>query len=91
MSKEVLVKKIMEQSGLSKKEASDAIGNVLNGIEGVLSDGGQVTLTGFGKFSVTDIPARQGRNPRTGEPMDIKAYRKIGFKVGSKLKSSVNM
>ena len=86
----MLVNKMVEQSGISKKEASEAIGQVLSGIEGVLSSGESVTLVGFGKFSVTDIQARQGRNPQTGEPMDIKAYRKVGFKVGSNLKAAVN-
>ena len=51
---------------------------------------GRLSLTGFGTFSVTDRPARQGRNPRTGEPKAIPASKAPKFKAGKKLKDSVN-
>lgn len=90
MSKENLVNAIMTESGVSKKVAEDAVKMVTSGIEQALKAGQDVSLIGFGKFEVKEMPARTGRNPQTGEEMKIPAKKAVKFKVGQKLKSAVN-
>ncbi len=90
LSKSALVEKIAERAELSKKDAGEALEAVLWAVEGELTTGGDVTLTGFGKFSVSERAARTGVNPRTGEKMQIAAARVPRFTPGSKLKESVN-
>ncbi|MEM7697342.1 MAG: HU family DNA-binding protein [Verrucomicrobiota bacterium] len=73
----------------SKKAAEDAVKAVLDSIaEGIKSDG-NVQLLGFGTFTVRERAARTGRNPQTGEEMQIKASKSVGFKVASGIKSSL--
>ena len=74
----------------SKREAEDAVEAVISGIQDVLRSGGEVNLTGFGKFHVAQRGARQGKHPRTGEPIHIPASRVPRFNAGSKLKQAVN-
>ena len=73
----------------SKKAAADAVDAVLEGIESTLKGGGEISFTGFGKFSVAERGARQGVHPRTGEPIQIAASRVPKFTAGSKLKASL--
>jgi DNA-binding protein HU-beta len=73
----------------SKKQAGDALEAILDAIADTLAGGGEVTLTGFGKFSVADRGARQGVNPRTGERITIQASRAPKFTAGAALKSRV--
>ena len=73
----------------TKKAASDAVEEVLNGITEVLSSGGDVNFTGFGKFSVAERGPRQGVNPRTGERITIAGGRVPKFSAGAGLKSKV--
>ena len=74
----------------SKREAEDAVEAVISNIQAVLQSGGEVNLTGFGKFHVAQRGARQGKHPRTGEPIHIPASRVPRFNAGSKLKQAVN-
>jgi DNA-binding protein HU-beta len=90
MNKAEFVDQIAKKADLSRREAETAIDAALNTIEEQLSRGGEITLTGFGKFHVADRGARQGRNPQTGEPIQIKASRVARFSAGSKLKQVVN-
>ena len=74
----------------SKREAEDAVEAVIDTIQDVLRNGGEVNLTGFGKFHVAQRGARQGKHPRTGETIQIAASRVPRFSAGSKLKQAVN-
>ena len=70
-------------------EAAKAVDAVLDSLQEVLSRGGEVNFTGFGKFTVADRSARQGVNPQTGEKIQIAASRVPRFSAGSSLKSAV--
>lgn len=90
MNKTELVDRIAEKADLSRREAESAVDAALKTIEEQLARGGEITLTGFGKFHVADRSARQGRNPQTGATIEIKASRVPRFSAGSKLKQVVN-
>ena len=90
LTKSGLIDKVAERADLSKKDATEAVEAILWAIEGELSLGSDVNITGFGKFTVSDRAARQGVNPRTGEKIMIKASRVPRFTPGSKLKELVN-
>ena len=89
MTKNEFVDQVAERSGLGKGEATKAVDAVLESLQEVLSRGGEVNFTGFGKFSVADRSARQGVNPQTGEKIQIAASRVPRFSAGSSLKSAV--
>ena len=89
MTKAEFVDQVAQESGLAKGDASKAVDAVLDTIQEVLSRGGDINLTGFGKFSVADRGARQGVNPQTGERIQIAATRVPRFSAGSSLKSAV--
>lgn len=90
LTKSGLVDKVVEKTTMRKSDANDAVEAVLWAIEGELKQGNDVSITGFGKFSVSERAARQGVNPRTGEKMKIAAARVPRFTPGSKLKEAVN-
>lgn len=90
MNKQELIGEVAEVSGLSKGDASKAVEAVFGTITGALTKGEEVRLVGFGTFSVSKRKASTGRNPRTGEPMTIKASAQPKFKPGKLLKDSVN-
>lgn len=90
MNKQELIGAVAEASGLSKGDASKAVEGVFDAISGALKKGDEVRLVGFGTFSVSKRKASQGRNPRTGEPMAIKASSQPKFKAGKGLKDAVN-
>jgi DNA-binding protein HU-beta len=90
VNKTELVERIAQKSDLSRKDAEVAVDAALKTIEEQLANGGEITLTGFGKFHVADRGARMGRNPQTGAPIEIKASRVPRFSAGSKLKQVVN-
>jgi DNA-binding protein HU-beta len=90
MNKAEFVEQVAEKTDLSRRQAELAIDATLKTIEEQLARGSEITLTGFGKFHVADRAARQGRNPQTGQPIDIKASRVPRFSAGSKLKQTVN-
>jgi DNA-binding protein HU-beta len=89
MTKNEFVDKVAGQSGLSKKDAGNAVDAVISSIEDALRSGQDVNFTGFGKFHVAERGAREGRNPRTGETMTIAASRVPRFTAGSGLKKAV--
>ena len=89
MTKSEFVDKVASDFG-SKREAADAVEAVINGIQDVLGSGGEVALTGFGKFHVAQRGAREGKHPRTGQPIHIRASRVPRFSAGAKLKQAVN-
>ena len=90
MNKGELIDAVAAAASLSKNDASDAVDGVLNTITQALKGGDSVSLVGFGTFAVKARAARTGRNPRTGEPIQIKASNVPGFKAGKGLKDAVN-
>ena len=90
MNKGDLIENVADEAGLSKADASRAVDAIIGAITGALKGGNQVSLVGFGTFSVKKRAARQGRNPRTGETIQIKASNVPGFKAGKALKDAVN-
>ena len=90
MNKTELIDAVAEGADISKAAATRALDTMLDSISKSLASGNQVTLVGFGTFSVKDRAARTGRNPRTGEPIDIPAAKVPGFKAGKALKDAVN-
>lgn len=90
MNKNDLIADVAGSTGLSKADATRAVDSVFDAIEGALRRGDEVRLVGFGTFSVTHRQATTGRNPRTGEPIQIPASNQPKFKAGKGLKSSVN-
>ena len=89
MTKQEFVDQVANSSGLGKSEAGKAVDAVLDTIQETLSRGGEVSFTGFGKFTVADRGARQGVNPQTGERIQIAASRVPRFSAGSALKTAV--
>ena len=89
MTKSDFVDQVAQQSGLSKKDAGSAVDAVLSTIETTLKGGDEVSFTGFGKFHVASRGAREGRNPRTGESMQIAATKVPRFTAGSGLKKAI--
>ena len=89
-NKNDLIGAVAETSGLSKSDASSAVEGVFDAITKSLSKGDEVRLVGFGTFSVAKRKASTGRNPRTGEPMNIPASNQPTFKAGKGLKDAVN-
>ena len=90
MNKNDLAAYVAEETGLAKADASKAVDAVLEGIADALKDGTEVRLVGFGTFAVAERAASEGRNPRTGEKIDIPASRQPKFKAGKALKDAVN-
>ena len=90
MNKGELIDSVASQTNLSKADAGRAVDAMIDAIEGTLKVGNTVSLVGFGTFSVKSRAARQGRNPRTGETIQIKASRVPSFKAGKALKDAVN-
>ena len=90
MNKNELVAAVAEATELSKRDAGNAVDATLAAIEGAMAKGDEVRLVGFGTFSVAKRKASTGRNPRTGEPMNIPASNQPKFKAGKALKDAVN-
>ena len=90
MNKGDLVDNVAENAGLSKQQAESAVSAVLEAIEESLKNDDKVSLIGFGTFSVNERAARTGRNPKTGESIQIAAKKVIKFKPGKALAESVN-
>ncbi len=90
MNKNDLVSAVATQAGLSKADATKAVDGVFGSITGALKGGGEVRVVGFGTFSVANRKATTGRNPRTGETIQIPASRQPKFKAGKGLKDAVN-
>jgi DNA-binding protein HU-beta len=90
MNKSQLVEAVASDSGLSKTDSSRAIESLLDTVTKTLKKGDEVSITGFGKFSVVKRAARQGVNPRTGERVKIKASKAPKFSAGAALKQAVS-
>ena len=90
MNKGDLIDSVADHSGLTKADASKAVDAVLDTVTGALKKGDKVTLPGFGTFSTSKRAARSGRNPATGQTIQIKAKTVAKFKAGSKLTEAVN-
>ena len=90
MNKNDLVAAVAQATGTSKADAAKAVDGVFDAITGALKSGDSVQLVGFGSFSVANRAARQGRNPRTGETIQIAASKQPKFKAGKALKDAVN-
>lgn len=89
MTKAELVARLAEQIGSSKAAAEKTLDAFLASVEDTLAKEGKLTLTGFGTFLVEARQARKGRNPRTGEVIEIPASKVVKFRVGKQLKDSV--
>ena len=90
MNKSELMNHIADEHSITKIEAEKVIDRFTSSIISALSKGKEISLMGFGSFSVSKVAARAGRNPRTGETIQIAAYNQPRFKVGQKLKNAVN-
>lgn len=90
MNKGEFVSFIAEKEGCSKAEAEKVIDVFTNSVVSALGKGEKINLVGFGSYSVHPVAGRDGRNPRTGEPLKIPAYNQPKFKVGEKLKKACN-
>jgi DNA-binding protein HU-beta len=89
INKTELARAVADETGLTNGQAKEAIEATLEHIANELGSGNEVTLPGFGKFAVSERAARLGRNPQTGEPMEIKASRVPRFSAASALKTTV--
>ena len=90
MNKAELIDAIADSADLSKASASRALDAVIDSVTNALKSGDQVSLVGFGTFAVKERSARTGRNPQTGQPIEIAAAKVPGFKPGKALKDAVN-
>lgn len=90
MNKTELVASMAQRSGLTKKDSEKALNSFFESVEQALVEGDRVQLIGFGTFEVKERAARKGRNPQTGEEIDIPASKAPGFKAGKSLKDAVN-
>ena len=90
MNKTELVAAMAEQAEMTKKDAEKALTAFTEVVAKELKNGGKVQLVGFGNFEVSERPAREGRNPRTGETMTIAASKTPKFKPGKALKDEIN-
>ena len=90
MNKNDLIAAVAGNSGLSKADAAKAVDGMVDAITTALKSGTEVRLVGFGTFSISRRSATTGRNPRTGETIQIKASNQPKFKAGKALKAAVN-
>jgi|TARA_B100000161_G_C33238917_1_gene276168 DNA-binding protein HU-beta len=90
LNKQELIDNMAESADISKAAAGRALDAMIDSISGALKKGDSLTLVGFGTFSVRSRAARAGRNPKTGETIQIKASKVPAFKAGKALKEAVN-
>ena len=90
MKKSEIVDAISEKAGLTKSDASKAYDALVEVFTEELKKGNKISIVGFGTFAVSERAAREGRNPRTGETVQIAARRAVTFKPGAALKEAVN-
>jgi len=84
-----LIDHVASEAGVEKSAAKKAVEAVFAGIVEAAKKGEEVSLPGFGKFKVKDSPARQGRNPSSGETIEIAASRKLGFSPAKQVKDAL--
>jgi DNA-binding protein HU-beta len=90
MNKSELIEHIAKSADISKSSAGRALDAAIEAIETALKDGQEVTLVGFGSFYVSERAARTGRNPRTGDAIEIEAAKVPKFRPGKALRDSIN-
>jgi len=90
LNKTELIGQVAAETGMTKKDAEKVVNAFFATVEGALKAGEKVQLVGFGTFEVRSRQARKGRNPRTGEEINIPATRIPAFKVGKALKDAVD-
>jgi len=90
MNKSELIDAVASEAGLSKADAARALNAATDAITSAMASGNGVQLTGFGSFVVRDRAARTGRNPQTGEAIQIAASKVAAFKAGKTLKEAIN-
>ncbi len=90
MTKADIVEMVHNRTGFSKKEASESVEMVLELLKEMLEKGEKIKLSGFGNFVIRRKDIRKGRNPKTGEEMEISARRVLTFKPSQKLKDYIN-
>jgi len=90
LNKAELISNVAEKTDLSKKEAEKAVSAVLASIEEAMAKGDKVQLVGFGTFEIRERAARKGRNPQTGDEINIAAARVPVFKAGKALRDAVS-
>ena len=84
-----LIEQVAAKAGIAKSAAKEAVEVMLTGIIDAAKQGDEINLIGFGKFKVRNSPARQGRNPGTGETIEIAASRKLGFAPAKQVKDTL--
>jgi nucleoid DNA-binding protein len=89
MTKDEMIDLMANESGISKKQAAEALGAFMEGVTRQLKDGNKVSFAGFGTFSISQRKARTGRNPQTGDTIQIPATKVPVFKAGKNLKDAV--
>ena len=89
MKKEDLVRFVSNKAGITQKAAGETVNAVLEGISSALEKGDSISLIGFGSFKVVERAARQGRNPRTGEKINIPTSKSVKFTPGKAFKQRV--
>lgn len=90
VTKSDMIDRVAEKSGSTKADAKRALDAMLDVVQGTLSKGDKITLTGFGTFEVRHTKARKGVNPQTGAKIDIAAKKRPAFKAGAVLKKAVS-
>ncbi len=90
MNKGDLINAVAEAAGITKSQAGSAIEAVFGGIESTLKSGDKAAFVGFGTFSTAHKPAREGRNPSTGQTIKIAAKTSVKFKAGKSFTDAVN-
>lgn len=90
MKKEELIASVSEQADITKKSAGDAVNALIEGISSALEKGDAISFPGFGSFKVVERAAREGRNPSTGDKMQIPASKAVRFTHSAGLKERVN-
>ena len=90
MKKSEMIEALAQQSGLTKSQVEKVFNGTFELIKDELSKGNKVSVAGFGTFKISERAAREGRNPLTGEKIQIAASKSVGFKAGTELKAKVN-
>ena len=90
MNKAELIEKIASASGVGKSDVDKVVNSFIETVQGAVAVDDKVTLPGFGAWSRSQRKARVGRNPRTGDPVNIPASKAVKFSVGAKFKEQVN-
>jgi DNA-binding protein HU-beta len=90
MNQTELIQQVAEEANLTKTQTQEAVRALLKKIMQVVADGDKVTLLGFGAFEPKVRSAREGRNPKTGETIDIAAARVVSFSAGKTFREAVN-